>query len=89
MKEIKLEQLPEDVGRLVGENHEGRMVLTRGGQPVAILTPVDHLDAEDLGYMESPEFWEMIAKRRHQNRVPLSAAFARLEQREAKEAKSK
>ena len=89
MREIKLEQLAGDVEDIVPSSSSDRVVLTRNGKPVAIVTGVSNLDEEDLGYIESPEFWKLIAERRKQSRISLNEAFTRLEKREAAEAAAK
>jgi hypothetical protein len=85
MKEVKLEQLSADAGRMLSPTASERVVLTRAGKPVAIVTPVLNLDEEDLSYIESPDFWKMIADRRKQPRISLADAEARLIARERAE----
>ena len=89
MKEVKLEQLGGNVEQLVPPSSTERVVLTRAGKPVAIVTGVGNLDDEDLSYIQSPDFWKLIAERRKQPRIPLNEAFAGLEAREAAEASAK
>jgi hypothetical protein len=89
MKEISLEQLGAGVEQIVPPSRSERVVLTRGGKPVAIGTGIGDLEREEIEYIESPEFWKMIAERRKQPRISLKEAFARLEAREAAEAAKK
>ena len=89
MKEISLEQLGAGIDQIVPPSCSERVVLTRGGKPVAIVTGVGDLDLEEIAYIESPEFWKMIAERRKQPRISLKEAFARLEARETAEASAK
>ena len=89
MKEISLEQLGAGVEQIVPPSRSERVVLTRGGKPVAIVTGIGDLEREEIEYIESPEFWKMIAERRKQPRISLKEAFARLEAREAAEAAKK
>ena len=89
MKEISLEQLGAGVDQIVPPSRSERVLLTRGGKPVAIVTSAGDLEREEIEYIESPEFWKMIAERRKQPRISLDEAFARLEAREAAEASAK
>lgn len=87
MKEVKLEQLGENVEKALSTATRERLVLTRAGKPVAIVTHVENLDDEDLSYIESPDFWRMIAARRKQPRISLAEAKRRLDAREQQEVK--
>ena len=46
-----------------------RVVLTRGGKPVAILVGVAGLDLEQIELGHSDEFWNLIRGRRRQRRM--------------------
>lgn len=85
MKEISLEQFGAGVEQIVPPSRSERVVLTRGGKPVAIVTGVGDLEREEIEYIESPDFWKMIAERRKQPRITLDEAFARLRVREESE----
>ena len=87
MREVKIEQLGTKAETALAASDD-RLVLTRAGKPVAIVTPVQNLDREDLSYIESPDFWKMIAERRKQPRISLKEAKSRLEARERAESKS-
>ena len=82
MKTINLDRTTGELDQVVPGKPNERVVLTRGGRPVAIVTAVEMLDEEDLGYIDSPEFWKMIAQRRKESRLTLAQARAELEQRE-------
>jgi hypothetical protein len=85
MKQVEIENLSGDVEQIVPPSLAERVVLTRGGKPIAIVTGVGSLDDEDLGYIQSPDFWKMISERRKQSRISLDNAFGRLKAREAAE----
>ena len=87
MKTINLDRTAGELDRVVPETRDERVVLVRGGRPVAIVTAVDTLDQEDLSYIDSPDFWKMIAARRRETRVSLAQAKANLEARERSEPK--
>ena len=89
MKQVEIENLGVDVNQIVPPSLADRVILTKGGKPVAIVTGIGNLDDEDLGYIQSADFWKMIAERRKQSRISLDEAFARLETREAAETAAK
>ena len=80
MKRVALEQLPQEIaGLIVSAQHE-RMVITRGGQPYALVVGVENKDEEDLQLEFSPEFWRMIEEsRRSTVSVPLKDVMVELE----------
>lgn len=59
IQETNLSQVVEDAQR-------ERVVLTRDGEPVAVLVGVEGLDLEQVGLVQSDEFWQMIRERRLQ-----------------------
>jgi hypothetical protein len=86
MKTIEVESLPDPLARLLQSAPHERVLLTRGGKPYAILSDASNLDDEDLGYINDPAFWSMIAERRkHRGGVTLDEAYRRLEAREESE----
>ncbi|HZY42705.1 MAG TPA: hypothetical protein VFF59_11975 [Anaerolineae bacterium] len=64
MKTLNIEQSTLDVC-LASARHE-RVVLTRNGQPIALLVNVEGLDAEQIELGSSDKFWKIIAERRAQ-----------------------
>src|SRR5437868_776148 len=46
-----------------------RVVVTRGGKPVALVLGVEGLDAEQLELGGSDKFWTLISERRQQKTV--------------------
>lgn len=85
MKKVSLDGLGQQVDQIVPPDANERIVLTRQGKAVAIVTAVQELDDEDLTYLESSEFWKTIAARRGEKRAPLSDVKARLQAREQQE----
>ncbi len=66
------------------------IALTRNGKPFAYVLPAALYDAEDIGYMTDPSFWQMIQERRLSgNEVPLETVMADLRQRERRQRKRK
>ncbi len=62
MKTVRLEDATLD--RCVIEAQDERVILTRGGHPVALVVRVDGMDEEQIQSGSSPEFWAMIAESR-------------------------
>lgn len=80
MKRIALEQLPQEIAELIASAQHQRVVITRDGQPYALIVGVENKDEEDLQLEFSPEFWRMIEERRRSNAsVPLKEFMAELE----------
>jgi hypothetical protein len=60
-----------------------RLLITRDGQPFALIVGVEHKDDEDLQRETSPAFWKMIEERRgHSTAVSLDDFMAELEAEE-------
>ncbi|MBC7815514.1 MAG: hypothetical protein IAG10_01285 [Planctomycetaceae bacterium] len=64
-------------GAVVDEAILDKVVLTRGGQPVAVLVGVSGVDQEQLEYSLDENFWKWIAERRKRPRVSLAELDAR------------
>ena len=67
MKTLGIEQATLDV--CVRAAQHDRVLVTRGGQPVALIVGVEGLDAEQLTLGSSDEFWKMITERRKQKTI--------------------
>ena len=62
MKTINIDQATLDA--CVRDAQQERVIITRNGSPVALIVGVQGLDEEQLRLSSSPEFWELIARRR-------------------------
>jgi hypothetical protein len=83
MKKIAFEQLPAEIASVLEGIQNGRVLVTRGGEPFAVVASVGNKDEEDLELEESPEFWRMIRERRRETAtVPLRDLVAELERDE-------
>lgn len=87
MKKVSLDDLGQQVNKIVPPAANERFVLTREGKAVAIVTALGELDDEDLSYIESSDFWTTIAARRREKRAAISDVRARLEAREKQDVK--
>jgi prevent-host-death family protein len=84
MKTVNVRNLQKKVGRCVDIAQKEDVVVTRRGQPAAIVIGVEGRDWEDVFYQTSPAFWKMIAERRKGRSVPFAEMRRRLEARWAR-----
>jgi antitoxin (DNA-binding transcriptional repressor) of toxin-antitoxin stability system len=83
MKQVALEQLPPEIAELIVSAQCERVVITRNGEPYALVVGVENKDEEDLELEFSPSFWQMIEKRRRSTvSVPMKDVVAALEAEE-------
>jgi len=89
MKRVALEQLPQEVTELIVAAQRERVLITRDGQPYALVVGLENKDEEDLELEFSPEFWRMIEERRRETASvsleELRAEIAAEEQRQAEQ----
>lgn len=78
MKSINVRDLQKKIRRCIELSQKERVVVTRHGRPVALVTGVDGYDWEDLVLATSPEFCKLIEERRKQGTVPIEEAARRL-----------
>ena len=80
MKRVALEQLSKEIAELFTAAQHERVVVTRDGQPYALLVGVENKDEEDLQLEFSPDFWRMVEEsRRSTASVPLQDVMDELE----------
>lgn len=77
MKTVPLEDATLDL--VVAEAQEDRVILTRGGHPIALVVGVDGLDEEQVRLGSSPEFWKLIEERRGQKTISREELERRLD----------
>ena len=83
MKRIALEQLPREIAELIVSSQRERVVITRNGEPYALVVGVENKDAVDLELEFSPAFWQMIQKSRQSDvGVPMKDILAEIEAEE-------
>ena len=81
MKTINVRDLQRKIRETLKAAQKDRVVVTRHGQPAAILIGVEGQDWEDILFQTSPSFWRMIEERRGEKTLSLSEARKRLEAR--------
>ena len=67
MKQIVLEKA--DLESCISQAQEERVVIMRGGRPVALIVGVEGMDPEQLELRSSAKFWRLIARRRKQKGI--------------------
>ena len=55
--------------RCVEESAHDRVLLTRGGRPVALIVGVNGLDREQVELGSSDKFWKLIRERRKEKTI--------------------
>jgi antitoxin (DNA-binding transcriptional repressor) of toxin-antitoxin stability system len=79
MKTINVRDLQKKIRETVETAQKERVVLTRRGDPVALVVGLEGMEWEDVVLQTSGPFWKMIEKRRKQKTVSLREMRARLE----------
>jgi prevent-host-death family protein len=57
---------------------QGRVLVTKNGEPIAVMIGVAGLDREQVALGSSPEFWKLIARRRKEPTISKADLQARL-----------
>lgn len=78
MKEITVERFSQDPESFLRAAQEERVLVMRGGRPLALLVGVENKDHEDWDLETSPDFWRMIEERRGRPARPLREIEASL-----------
>ena len=81
MKTVSARDLQKKVKECVDAAQNDRVVVTRRGQPAAVLVGVEGSDWEDVVLQSSPNFWRLIEERRRQPSISLHELKARLKKR--------
>jgi hypothetical protein len=76
MKTVDIQETNLDA--CVLDAQSDRVVVTRGGNPVAIVVGVEGLDAEQAELGASDEFWKLISSRRKEPTLDRSALEKKL-----------
>ena len=84
MKTVGIEQATLD--SCVREAQDDRVLITRGGRPVAIVVGLADFDEEQIRLGLSDEFWKMISARRREPAITRAELERRLDAGEPKQA---
>jgi antitoxin (DNA-binding transcriptional repressor) of toxin-antitoxin stability system len=77
MKSIDIGQTSLDA--CVSDAQSEQVVITRGGNPVALVVGVAGLDEDQIEFGTSDEFWTLISQRRQQGTVDRRTLEERLD----------
>jgi len=81
VKTINVRDLQKNVRKCVVASQNDRVVITRHGQPTAVLVGVEGRDWEDVLYQTSASFWKMIQRRRKEKTISLREMRLRIGKR--------
>ncbi len=77
---IELDQFRDKLDQTLAETEHGGVIVTRQGKPWIILHAVsEDWDAESAALTQSPEFREMISRRRGEEAIPWEDAKRQLD----------
>jgi antitoxin (DNA-binding transcriptional repressor) of toxin-antitoxin stability system len=78
MKMVPMENATLD--RCVAEAQQERVILTRNGDPIALVVGIAGMDEEQVRLSSSPEFWKLIEESRRQKTISREELERRLDQ---------
>ena len=78
MKTVSVRLLQKSVKECVDNSQGDRVIITRHGQPVAVLLGVEGAEWEDVVLQTDPAFWRLIRSRRKEKTVSLEELTAEL-----------
>ena len=78
MKTVPIEDASLDL--CVADAQRERVILTRGGQPVAVVLGVDGMDEEQLRLCGSHPFWTLMEERSREKTISRAELERRLDQ---------
>ena len=70
MKTISVRDLQKNIKGIVDSAQRERVVVTRRGEPAAVLVGVEGKDWESVVLETSPAFWSLIEARRREPTLP-------------------
>ncbi len=73
-----LEMGETDLKHCIEEAGSQSVLVVKKGKPVALVSSVEGLDAEQIGLGTSAEFWKLIEARRPQKTIPWAELKKRL-----------
>ena len=79
MKTISVRDLQKSVKQVVDSAQADRVIVTRRGEPAAVVLGVEGKDWETVVLETSPDFWELIDARRREPTISLDELEHELE----------
>ncbi len=87
MKTVAMEQTNLDA--CVTSARSDRIIVTRGGCPVALIMGIEGLDEEQVQLGSSDKFWKLISQRRKDETVGRAALEEKLKRRTTRRGRGK
>ena len=78
MKTISVRDLQKRIRSVMETAQNDQVVITRNGQPIAVVVGVEGADWETVAIEISRSFWKEIARRRNQETISLAEIRKRL-----------
>ncbi len=78
MKTISVRDLQKRIRSVMEAAQSDQVVITRNGEPIAVVLGVEGADWETVVVETNRSFWKQIAKRRNQKTISLSEIRERL-----------
>ncbi|MDD9983130.1 MAG: type II toxin-antitoxin system Phd/YefM family antitoxin [Gammaproteobacteria bacterium] len=78
MKTISVQELQKHIKEMVDSAQHDRVVMTRHGEPAAVLLGVEGKDWETVVLETSPAFWDLIEARRKEPTLSADAVERRI-----------
>jgi|SRR5262249_30281994 len=72
MRMVGVREAQAQLSGLVSRSQKERIILTRHGKPVAVISGVEGMDVEDVLLGQDPDFAKLIASRRRSKKPLLS-----------------
>ena len=85
MKTVNVRNMQKKISECVDIAQKEAVVVTRHGQPAAIVIGVEGHDWEDVFYQTSPVFWKRIEERRRGRTISFAEMKQRVEARWARQ----
>jgi prevent-host-death family protein len=80
MTNVTEKELQHNLDSILNRAQSERIVISRRGEPCAVLVGIEDYDGEDVGLASSEDFWRMIRQRRANGKsLPIAEFEARLE----------
>jgi prevent-host-death family protein len=83
MRTFGIEEITLDM--LVKESQHERVVITRNGEPVALVVGVEGADQEQIELGGNTKFWELVTERRMEKAIGRAELEQRIANRQAQQ----
>lgn len=79
VKTISVRDLQRRIRSVMDTAQRDQVVITRNGQPIAVVVGIEGADRETVAVQTSRSFWKEIARRRDQETISLAEIRRRME----------